>query len=1120
MSKIIINQFHSGSAYGDAVTNSLFYTQKILQELGFESEIYCEHVAPELKDKILHYSKYKTSQKNILLLHHSMGHDLDEWILNLKDKIVLVYHNITPHDFFPRESPFYHYSLKGREQLEMFKKISHASIGDSKLNVDELLDSGFSEEKTKVIPLLIEYDKVKNHPWNHLLFDANAKTYNILFVGRIAPNKGQFELIELFAHFRKLFLLPSKLFLVGGTTDKNYEQSLHDLIKEKNLQDSIHITGKIPYEDLYAYYRVADVFVCLSEHEGFGVPLIEAMIFDAPVVAYDSSNIKNTLGGSGVLFKEKNLRYMAGFLSLLSKNRALKRAIIKTQRENLLDFQHNKIKYDLAQFLNNQNLTSIDLEALPKTDSLQSDAIQIEGPFDSSYSLALLNREMAKTLEKIKPDTVSLFSTEGLGDFEPNQTFLKQNPLYDTLFKRAKKAKAAAVVLRNLYPPRVYDAKGLINLTNSYGWEESSFPQNYIQDFNRHLDALPVMSRYVQKVMIDNGLLIPAPVVGVGVDHMLGIEPKEYKLKTKKRFKFLHISSCFPRKGIDVLLKAYESAFTLSDDVCLVIKTFPNPHNNIEELLKNHKTDNKNFPEIELINQDLEDAFIVNLYKQCSALAAPSRGEGFGLPMAEAMLFDMPVITTGFGGQCDFCTNETSWLIDYTFEKAQTHMNLFNSYWAEPSSEHLAQLMKLLHAMPKEEIEQKSKKAKENILANHKWEHSAVRVLDVVSVIEASPIFSDKKTAIGWVSTYNTKCGIATYSELLLNHFDEELFDIKILANHVDKDEIINPQLETDVYRIFNNASDKTLNPLYDTILQNNLKTVVIQFNFGFFNLTALGELLEKLHAQGVNVYITLHSVKDVDKPDFKASLSWIVDSLEKVKRIFVHNIDDLNILKSFGLVENVSLFPHGVQKREQGEEKSLQKKEELSLNGKVVISSYGFMLPHKGIKELIEAFSILRNNHKNLYLLLVNAIYPNPISNAYADECNKIIKESGLSKDVTMINDFLSDNDSFTYLDCSDILVMPYRETQESSSAAVRYALSTNKPVVCTPISIFNDVSDIVHFSQDVSAQSLARKIDALLQNPKLLNAKDATQKEWIQIHDWREVSTRLQNIISNTQS
>lgn len=1117
MSTIKIHQFHSGSAYGDAVTNSLLYTQRILQELGFESNIYCEHVAPELKDQILNHSNYKTSPNAILLFHHSMGHDLEEWILNLKDKIVLVYHNITPQDFFPQESPFYKYAIKGREQLKMFQKISHACIGVSKLNADELLDIGFAKEKTKVIPLLIEYDKIKNHPWNHRLFDANAKTYNILFVGRIAPNKAQLELIELFSLCQKGFSRPSKLFLVGGVTDKNYEQSLHDLIQEKNLQESVHITGKVSYEDLYAYYRTADVFVCLSEHEGFGVPLIEAMIFDVPVVAYHSSNIKNTLNGAGILFKEKNLRYMAGLISLLSKNRALTRAIIQRQRQNLLDFQHHKIKHNLAQFLNDQNLTSIDLKTLHEINTLKNNTIQIEGPFDSSYSLALLNREMAKALEKINPGMLSLFSTEGQGDFEPNPTFLKQNPLYEALHKRASKAEVKDVVLRNLYPPRVYDAKGLINLTNSYGWEESTFPQEYIQDFNAHLDALPVMSHYVQKVMRDNGIAIPSPVVGVGVDHLLNIEPKAYPLKTKKRFTFLHISSCFPRKGVDVLLKAYAEAFTRADDVCLIIKTFPNPHNTIEELLKKHTKNNKNFPEIELINQDLEDAYVLSLYKQCDALVAPSRGEGFGLPMAEAMLFDMPVITTGFGGQCDFCTDETAWLIDYTFEKAQTHMNLFNSYWAEPSSTHLAQLLKLLYKMPKEECAHKTDKAKKNILANHTWERVAQRMLDVISLVEALPIFSDKKVVIGWVSTYNTKCGIATYSEFLLNDFDKNLFDIKVLANHATKDDIIEQKHEAHLQRVFKDASDKTLDLLYKAILQNNLKTVMIQFNFGFFDVMALGQLLDKLHTQGIDVYITLHSAKDVDKPDFKASLSWIVSSLKNVKNIFVHSIDDLNTLKSFGLVHNTSFLPHGVQKREIQTKKTEEKKIELCLEDKVVIASYGFMLPHKGIKELIEAFGILGQKRKNIHLLLVNAIYPNPISNAYAKECQELIKELGVSKDVTMINDFLSDNDSFSYLDCADMLIMPYKQTQESASGAVRYALSTNKPVVCTPIAIFNDVSDIVHFTKDVSTQSLAQKIEELLQNPNLLHAKDAIQKEWIDLHDWREVSKRVQHIMLN---
>lgn len=1117
MNKIRINQFHSGSAFGDAVTNSLIYTKKILEELGFESHIYCEHVALELSHEIEHYLNYKTNEDNILLLHHSMGHDLDEWILSLKDKIVLVYHNITPENFFSKESPFYHYSLKGREQLNMFKRISIGAIGDSKLNTDELLEYAFDEKRTKIIPLLIDFDKVKNHNWNPILFDENTKEFNILFVGRVAPNKGQYELIIMYKIFRELFTFPSKLYLVGGLSGDEYENKVRSLISEYNLEAEVILTGKVSYDDLYSYYRLSDVFVCLSEHEGFGVPLIESMIFDLPIVAYDSSNIRNTLNGTGILFKEKNLEYIAGFISLLAKNKSLRREIIKIQRRNLLNYQFDNIKYELAKFLNILNLTNINLDELNIIDDMKSITFQIEGPFDTSYSLALLNREMAKALNNLNKGDVALFSTEGPGDFKPNPIFLKKNEIYNEMWLKANKASTNDVVLRNLYPPRVYDVKGLINLTNSYGWEESSFPQEYLNDFNRYLDALPVMSNYVKKIMIDNGLSIPSKVVGVGVDHVLNISPKSLKIKTNKKFKFLHISSCFARKGIDILLEAYCKSFTAEDNICLIIKTFPNPHNNVETLIAEQKLSNENCPEIELINEDLDDSYIVDLYKKCNCLVAPSRGEGFGLPMAEAMLFDMPVITTGFGGQTDFCNDDTSWLIDFSFQKAQTHMNLFNSYWVEPCTQSLSELLIQIYSLPEKEIKEKTKKAKENIMAYHKWEDSAKRIMDTVESLELQPVFFDKTIKLGWISSYNTKCGIATYSKFLLDNFSKNNFEITILANYVNKNEIFEKNLETNVIRSWKDASDNNLDKLFDEIISRNLTIIFFQFNFGFFNIYALGKLIDKLHEKKIKIFITFHSVKDVNKDDFNASLSWINSSLKKVERLFVHGIEDLNVMKSFNLIENVSLFPHGVMKKEAYVFKIKNLKEELFITNKRIIASYGFMLPHKGIKELIEAFRFVKDNYKNTHLLLINAIYPIQSSEEYAYECKQIINKLNLSNDITLINDFLSDEESLSYLDCADMIVLPYKETQESSSASVRYAISTNKPVICTPISIFDDVSDIVHFSEDNTINSLAKKISELLDNEILLNSKKEIQMKWIEEHNWLSISNRLSNIMFN---
>jgi len=1104
----MIHQFHAGSAFGDAVTNSLFYTQKILIELGFQSNIYCEHIAPELTDSILHYSEYKSSADNIILIHHSMGHDLDKWITNLKDKIILVYHNITPKSFFPKDSPFYHYSIKGRKQLQLFKDKAIASIGVSKLNADELLEIGFNKNSTMVLPLLIDYEKIINHNWNHKLFDDNTKTYNLLFVGRIAPNKGQYELIKLFYIFQEMYHLPSKLYLVGGTSEDEYEYKLKELITQLHLENRVIITGKVSYEDLYAHYHLADAFVCLSEHEGFGVPLIEAMIFDVPVIAYESSNIKNTLDGAGVLFKEKNLEYMAGFISLLAKNRALRRELIKTQREKLVKFRHENLKYELANFLNQLEIPDIDLKSLKRVESITHTAFQIEGPFDSSYSLALLNREMAKALTQLTADDIALFSTEGNGDFTPNTLFLEKNEFYNRLYKKAKKANRASVVLRNLYPPRVHDAQGIINLTNSYGWEESSFPQEHIDNFNRYLDAVPVTSKYVQKLLIDNGLSIPAPIVGDGADHILNIKSKNINLKTKKKFKFLHISSCFERKGIDILLLSYCKTFNKDDSVCLVIKTFPNPHNKVEQLIKEQQKNNKNCPEIELINRDLDNGYIVDLYQKCNVLVAPSRGEGYGLPIAEAMLFDMPVITTGFSGQIDFCNDNTAWLIDYSFKKAKTHMNLFNSYWAEPSSKHLSHLLKEIYSLPLAEINQKIAKAKENILSNHTWKECASRLLNVVKEIEKKPVFNDKQTKLGWISTWGTKCGIATYSKFFIDNFLKNDFDTTIFANIVEEKDIIHHHNSENVKRVWMDASEQNLDPLYTAIIESKIETIMIQFNFGFFNLYALEELIQKLQQLKIKIFITFHSVEDVNKEDFKASLGWIRSRLNSIERLFVHNISDLNILKSFNLIENVALFPHGVLKRASNREKSISNKK--------IIASYGFLLPHKGILELIEAFILLKNrNHNNIHLLLINALYPNPISDEYLKRCQKRIKQSGVEDDITMINDFLSDKDSFDYLDSADIIVMPYKQTQESSSAAVRYAISTQKPVLCTPINIFRDVDTIVHFSKSNTAEDISESLNLLLKDSVLLKSKQEIQKRWIDEHDWEKLSKRLSNIL-----
>ena len=1114
-----IHQFHSGSAYGDAITNGMFFIQRILRDLGFESNIYVEHIDRKLKGKLFHFSKYKTDENNILLVHHSLGHDLDEWLLSLKDKIVLVYHNITPARFFPKDSALYRYSIKGRKQLKLLRDISVGAIADSELNKKELIEVGFDENSVFVIPLLFDINKIREHSFNKKIVDEFSKFFNILFVGRIVENKKQDELVEVYRLYRQVADRPSRLILVGGTTSSEYEKKIRRKISEYNLQDEVILTGKVPYEDLYAYYRVADVFLCLSEHEGFGVPLVESFVFDVPVVAYDApdSNVKYTLNGGGVLFEEKSFKHIAGLLSLISKNRALRREIIKTQREALKIYENFNV---IQKFINFLQGLGVEVDERKKEQVLSSQKknrdmkIQIEGPFDSSYSLAIVNREMARALDKLFPNKVSLYSTEGYGDFPPNREFLEENPDVKRMWQLGEKGYRADIVTRNLYPPRVYDMKGLINLMNSYGWEESEFPKDYLENFNRYLDALPVMSPYVKKVMIDNGISIPVFEVGIGVDHVLKIKPKEFPLRTTKKFKFLHISSCFPRKGVDVLLDAFTSAFTKDDDVALIIKTFPNPHNNVEELIDYYRKRNKNCPEIELINEDIPDEYIVGLYKQCDCLVQPTRGEGFGLPMAEAMLFGMPVITTAYGGQRFFCNEENCWLIDYKFGRAKTHMKQFNSYWVEPSKKDLIRLMRYVYSAPKEEIEKKTKKAKETILSNFKWEDCAKRLVKVAEKVEQLPVFPEKKVKLGWISTWNIRCGIAAYSKFLVDNFSKDV-DVHIIANVVSSKDILDESLERNVSRIWKYGAKKEVESIIKEVEDKKLDSVFIQYNFGFIEIYSLGRLIKELKNKGRNVFITFHSVKDVNKPDFKASLRWIKDELSLADRIFVHSIADMNILKDFGLVENVALFPHGVDIKQADRERVEQLRKELNLKNKKVIAAFGFLLPHKGILELIEVFAILRKKFRNIHLLLLNSLYPIPDSKSYMKECKKKIKELQIEREVTFITDFLPEEEIANYLELADVVVYPYQYTQESSSAAVRYALSLKKPVLCTPLEIFSDVSDVAFFTEDTSVQSIAEELELLLKNPKSLKEKQKIIESWLKSVDWKVLAKRLENIV-----
>jgi glycosyltransferase involved in cell wall biosynthesis len=1113
MSNPAIHQFHSGSALGDGVTNGMLFTQKLLRELGFASNIYVQHVDPALGGAVLPHTALRSGPDDVLLVHHSMGHDLTQWVIDRPERKIIVYHNITPPAAMPTDSPHRQYAEIGRLQLKLFRQCMIGCIAVSPFNAQELTENGY--KNIGIIPLLVDLDNIRSAPFR--LPDTHPQgrrtpsaPYTILSVGRVSEHKCQHQIIDMARHLRRLLLHPFQVMLLGGYEENSpYIGKLRRMIADHDLGGIIHLPGKVSDTDLYGWYRATDVLLSLSDHEGFCMPLVEAMAVDLPVVAYGSGNVPSTLDGAGLLLERKWPDETAALIAHLLRDRALQRKLIARGRTRLASLEPLTIRAQLARYLSS---VGIECSAPTVIDTrLKARATwQVEGPCETSYSLAIVNRELAGALNRAAPGTVGILPMEGTGDYTVDQAAVDRIPGLPALVDRGSPQAKPKVALRNCYPPRVHDMDGVVNLLQ-LAWEESRIPPEWVASFNTSLDAVAVPTRFVRKVLIDAGVTLPIRVSGHGIDHILTVEPESWPVELGKGFRFLHVSSCFPRKGPDVLLTAYGRAFRASDDVTLVIKTFPNPHNTIDAQVADLRAAlGADCPDIVVLNQELPLSRMLHLYKECDVLVGPSRGEGFGLPFAEAMAMGLPVIVTGHGAQLDFCDPDTSWLIDYRFAPTRSHHAQPYSVWAEPDPDDLARLMREAHALPAEERRRRGDEARARVHKTLLWDQSATELRDLVRELDVVSI-SDTRLKLGWVSTFNSRCGIATYSDFLTEAIASDRIDITILANHEPP---VGPDPDY-IVRCWHNRDQPELDGLLAEVDKRGLEVVVIQFNYAFYDLDHLGRLIDALKARRVVVVIMFHATGDVlENGVVRHSLRFIASALARCDRLLVHSVNDLNRMKEMGFVENTMIFPHGAIFRADTPIATVRQRLELDRYD-TIIGMYGFLLPNKGVVETIEAMPTILAQRPNSLLLLVNALYPNPVSNETMDGCAARIAALGLERNVVMITDYLEHEESLSLLEATDLLVFPYQHSNESASGAVKVGLAANRPVLCSPLSIFSDLDGVTDALPGIDSASIARGVLDLLNDPDRAAGLVRRQRQWLEQHDWAQLGDWLGNTL-----
>jgi glycosyltransferase involved in cell wall biosynthesis len=350
---MIVNQWVPAAHVGDAVGDNARAIREVIRRAGHESHIYALSIDDALAGDVRPWGHVDARQGDVTILHFAMPSPMTAALATLPGTRVLCYHNVTPPSFFASFDPaIAALTARGRVELETLVDRVDLALGVSDYNRRELEDFGFAP--TGVMPLLVDTGRLTGAgPVPALERMLQDGLVNILFVGRLAPNKKIEDHIRLAEQYKRYVDVYYRFIFVGRyDAVPRYYDAIRGLITEyRMLSDRFWFPGPASNAELGAYYRNAHAYVSLSEHEGFCVPLVEAMSMDVPVLAYGAAAVPETLGGAGVCFTPKDLEFAAELLGALVYDLPFRRQVIEGQRRRVAAFAPAVVEPQIRQAL-------------------------------------------------------------------------------------------------------------------------------------------------------------------------------------------------------------------------------------------------------------------------------------------------------------------------------------------------------------------------------------------------------------------------------------------------------------------------------------------------------------------------------------------------------------------------------------------------------------------------------------------------------------------------------------------------------------------------------------------------------------------------------------------------
>ncbi len=349
-----IHQFVAGFSHGDAISNEALVLRRIFRSWGFASDIFCEprRILPELRAEASDAYAYASLAKpdDIVLLHLSIGSDVNDIFASLRTNKAILYHNITPPEYFRGiQEQIAALLARGREQARELHNQTRVVMADSAFNARELESWGYPP--ARVLPLVLDLSRLRSRPDRKTLREYGDGLTNVLFVGRCAPNKRIEDCLSAFYYFQK-YVEPNSRFIHVGSFSGTEQYHALLLTRVRDLQlRNVAMPGALRQDELNAIYRSAHIFLSMSEHEGFCIPLVESMVHGVPIMAYAAAAVPETLDGAGILFKEKKFDQIAEMMGRIVRDASLREAVLAGQSARLARYERRDLAAELRDIL-------------------------------------------------------------------------------------------------------------------------------------------------------------------------------------------------------------------------------------------------------------------------------------------------------------------------------------------------------------------------------------------------------------------------------------------------------------------------------------------------------------------------------------------------------------------------------------------------------------------------------------------------------------------------------------------------------------------------------------------------------------------------------------------------